>query len=122
MAVYVPKSEAPGPISPQRRPASAVPKPPRPLDDLEAKWWAFLWRLPVAGIWSASDEAIIYTLAQLYALSEEEMNPGIAAKISIIGSQLGLNPRSRAQLRVEFTEAPVRDDNAVGRERFRAVG
>lgn len=121
MAINVPVKAAPDPISPDRRPASMVPKPPRPLDDLERRWWEFLWRLPVAALWSVSDEPIVYTLAQLYALSEEAMNAGIAAKIGIIGSQLGLNPRSRAQLRVTFTEPAVRVDGR-GRDRFRAVG
>jgi hypothetical protein len=121
MAIHVPVSAAPDPISPERRPASAVPKPPCQLDDLEAKWWSTLWRLPVAAIWSTSDEPIIYTLAQLYAVSETDPNPGVIGKISIIAAQVGLNPRSRAQLRVSFTEPAVRTDGR-GRERFRAVG
>jgi hypothetical protein len=121
MSIQVAAKLAPEAISPDRRPASAVPKPPVALDDLEAKWWATLWRLPVAAIWSASDEPIIYTLAQLYALSETDPNPGVTGKISIIASQLGLNPRSRAQLRVTFTDPTPRVEGR-GRERFRAVG
>lgn len=121
MSIRVPKSEAPEPISPDRRPLTAVPKAPAQLDGIERRWWRVLWRTPVAATWTASDEPLLVTLVRLYALSEEAMSPGVAGQISAISSQLGLNPRSRAQLRIEFSEgakvAPL-----SGRERFRAVG
>jgi len=120
VSIRVPKSEAPEPISADRRPLASVPRSPAQLDAVERRWWKVLWRCPVAATWTASDEPLLVTLVRLYALSEEAMSPGVAGQISAISSQLGLNPRSRAQLRIEFTE-PATSAPLLGRERFRAV-
>jgi hypothetical protein len=112
--------EAPPPIETETRDESVVPDPPKKLCRAERDWWNHLWRTPVAAVWTASDGPIVSTLAKLLALADEEVTAGIAGQIASIGSQLGLNPRSRAQLRISVAKptAPV----VNSRDRFRSVG
>jgi hypothetical protein len=114
--------EAPPPVSSARRDIEAVPEPPKPLCRAEREWWETLWRLPVAGTWGLSEEPLVLVLAKLYARVDEEVTAGLAGQIASIGSQLGLNPKARAELRIHVLDPTPTETPSVGRERFRAVG
>src|SRR5262245_60226471 len=96
--------EAPEPVPAVRRDVEDVPEPPRPLCRAEREWWAILWQLPVAGTWGLSEEPLVCVLAKLYARTDEEITAGLAGQIASIGSQLGLNPRARAELRIHLID------------------
>lgn len=122
MSIRVRTDEAPPPIGTEQRPLDVVPEPPTPLADDEVQWWITLWRLPVAEVWTPSDGPLIVALAKLYAQADIAITAGIAGQIASIGSQLGLNPRSRAQLRIHVVERKAKVVDGGGRDRFRAVG
>jgi len=103
------------------RPMAAVPSFPGEMTTWERHWWQELWRLPISVTWGLSEGPLVGILAKLYAKVETDgVSPGLAGQIAAICSQLGLNPTSRAHLRVELD----RGDPGKGRsrQRFQTVG
>jgi hypothetical protein len=115
---HVRKADRPTVIGTERRPASAVPRPPVALDGEVAVWWRMLWRTPVAAAWTLSDHALVLVLARCLARLDHETTPGVAGQVANIAAQLGLTPRARRVLTIQ-TEPEPRPAARSGRLAYR---